>query len=97
MELLFKPRDPKYIGKGTLPFGTFEDTNEWQPLTRYLEKGAEMFPDKTLFSVADRDGNISNNFTYEQTNSWANQVANGLRGDFGIEKLVFICLTHLNT
>jgi len=97
MKLLFKPRDPKYIGKGTLPFGTFEDTNEWQPLTRYLEKGAEMFPDKTLFSVADRDGTISNNFTYEQTNNWANQVANGLRGDFGIEKGEKVGIYMLNS
>ncbi len=56
MKLLFKPRDPKYIGKGTLPFGTFEDTSKWQPLTKYLEKGAEMFPEKTMFKVADRDG-----------------------------------------
>ncbi len=97
MKLLFKPRDPKYIGKGTLPFGTFEDTNEWQPLTRYLEKGAEMFPDKTLFSVANRDGTISNNFTYEQTNNWANQVANGLRGDFGIEKGEKVGIYMLNS
>ncbi|MEE9238644.1 MAG: hypothetical protein V3U58_03700, partial [Thermodesulfobacteriota bacterium] len=61
MKLLFKPRDLKYIGKGTLPFGTFEDTKEWQPLTKYLEKGAEMFPDKSMFRVADRDGNLNNN------------------------------------
>lgn len=86
MKLLFRPRDPKYIGEGNLPFGTFEDTNQWKPLTSYLEKGAEMFPDKILFSVADRDGNIDKEFTYAQTNSWANQVANGLKDDFGINK-----------
>lgn len=97
MKLLFKPRDPKFVGKGSLPFGTFEDTNEWQPLTRYLEKGAEMFPDKTLFSVADRDGNINNSFTYEQTNSWANQVANGLNDDFGINKGEKVGIYMLNS
>jgi len=97
MKLLFKPRDPKFIGKGTLPFGTFEDTNEWKPLTSYLEKGAEMFPDKTLFSVADRDGNINNNFSYQQTNNWANQVANGLKDDFGINKGEKVGIYMLNS
>ncbi|MGB3364257.1 MAG: AMP-binding protein [Thermodesulfobacteriota bacterium] len=97
MKLLFKPRDPKFVGKGSLPFGTFEDTNEWKPLTTYLEKGAEMFPDKTLFSVAERDGNINNNFTYEQTNSWANQVANGLKDEFGINKGEKVGIYMLNS
>ena len=86
MKLLFKPRDPNYIGKGSLPFGTFEDTKEWKPLTSYLEKGADMFPDKTLFSVADRDGNINKRFSYKETNGWANRIANGLKDDFGINK-----------
>ena len=86
MKLLFKPRDPKYIGKGSLPFGTFDDTKEWQPLTKYLEKGAGMFPDKTMFRVADRDGSLNNNFTYQETNNWANRIANGLKYDYGINK-----------
>ena len=86
MKLLFKPRNPEYIGKGTLPFGTFEDTDNWQPLTKYLEQGAETFPDKTLFSVADTDGNINNSFTYAETNGWSNRVANGLKEDYGISK-----------
>ena len=65
MILLFKPREKEYIGKGSLPFGTFDDTKEWQPITKYLEKGAETLPGKTMFRVADRDGNLRDTFTYE--------------------------------
>ena len=54
MQLLFKPRDKKYIGEGGLPFGTFDNTNEWLPITKYLEEGARIFPDRTMFMVADR-------------------------------------------
>jgi len=97
MKLLFKPRDAKYIGKGTLPFGTFEDTKEWQPLTKYLEKGAEMFPDKSMFRVADRDGNLNNNFTYKETNNWANRIANGLKNDYGINKGERVGIYMLNS
>ncbi len=97
MKLLFKPRDPKYVGKGTLPFGTFEDTIEWQPMTKYLEKGAEMFPKKTLFRVADRDGNFNNDFTYEETNNWVNQIANGLKNDYGINKGKKVVIYMLNS
>ncbi|MEQ9618081.1 MAG: AMP-binding protein [Deltaproteobacteria bacterium] len=86
MLLLFKPRDKKYIGEGTLPFGTFDDTGKWKPITRYLEKGAEMFPDKTMFRVADRDGNLVEDYTYKETNNRANQVANGLINDYQIIK-----------
>ncbi|HWP92171.1 MAG TPA: AMP-binding protein [Thermodesulfobacteriota bacterium] len=86
MRLLFKPRDPKYVGEGTLPFGTFDDTKGWLPITRYLEKGAEMFPDKPMFRVADRDGNLANNYSYKETNQWTNRVANGLGRKFGVKK-----------
>ena len=86
MLLLFKPRDKKYIGEGTIPFGTFDDTGKWEPITRYLEKGAEMFPDKTMFRMADRNGNLVDNYTYKETNDWANQVANGLIKDYEISK-----------
>jgi len=86
MRLLFKPRDPKYVGEGTLPFGTFDDTKGWLPITRYLEKGAETFPDKPMFRVADRDGNLANNYSYKETNEWANRVANGLGQKFGVKK-----------
>jgi crotonobetaine/carnitine-CoA ligase len=86
MRLLFRPRDPKYVGEGTLPFGTFDDTKQWLPITRYLEKGAEMFPDKTMFRVADRDGNLKESYSYKETNQWANRVANGLRQEFGVKK-----------
>ncbi|GIW46689.1 MAG: ATP-dependent acyl-CoA ligase [Deltaproteobacteria bacterium] len=86
MRLLFRPRDPKYVGEGTLPFGTFDDTKKWLPITRYLEKGAEMFPDKTMFRVADRDGNITGSYTYKETNEWANRVANGLIKHVGVKK-----------
>ncbi len=60
MLLLFKPRDQKYIGEGNLPFGSYDDTSEWLPITRYLEQGASEFPEKTMFRVADRDGNLVN-------------------------------------
>ena len=86
MRLLFKPREKKYVGEGTLPFGSFDDTSDWLPVTRYLEQGAKMFPEKTMFRVADRDGNLVESYTYEQTNDWSNRVANGLKDEFGISK-----------
>jgi crotonobetaine/carnitine-CoA ligase len=86
MKLLFKRRDPKYIGKGTLPFGSFDDTSEWEPITKYLEKGAEMFPERTMFRVADRDGVIIGSYSYEETNKWANRIANSLINDYKIKK-----------
>ena len=86
MILLFKPREKEYIGKGNLPFGTYDNTKEWQPITKYLEKGAEIFPDKTMFRVADRDGNLIDTFTYKETNTQANRVANGLINKYKIEK-----------
>ncbi len=86
MRLLFKPRDAKYTGDGDLPFGNFEDTHEWKPVTYYLEQGAEMFPDKPMFKVGDRDGKIVESYTYKETNEWANKVANSLTNDFGIKQ-----------
>jgi crotonobetaine/carnitine-CoA ligase len=86
MLLLFKPRDPKYTGEGTLPNGTFDDTSEWLPITRYLEKGAENYPDKRMFSVADKDGTLVESYSYGETNKWANRVANGLIQEFGVKK-----------
>ncbi len=86
MQLFFRPRDVKYLGKGTLPHGTFDDTTQWLPITRYLEKGAEMFPEKDMFKMGDRDGNIVSSFSYKETNEWANKVANGLIQEFGIKK-----------
>ena len=86
MQLLFKPRDAAYLGSGDLPFGKFEDTSLWEPITTNLEKGAEMFPDKAMFKVGDRDGNVVESYTYAETNAWANRVANGLAQGFGIKK-----------
>ncbi len=86
MRLLFKPRGSKYVGEGTLPFGTFDDTTQWLPVTKYLEMGAEQFPDKTLFRVADNDGNINESYTYKEANEWANRVSNGLMSDYGVKK-----------
>lgn len=86
MQLLFRPRDSRYLGSGNLPHGSFDDTNQWLPITRYLEKGAEMFPDKDMFRIGDGDGNIVQSFTYKETNDWANRVANGLINDFGVSK-----------
>ncbi len=86
MDLLFKPRDVKYTGDGELPFGNFENTLEWEPITKCLEKGAETFPEKPMFKVGDGDGNIIESYTYKETNDWSNKVANGLIEDFGISK-----------
>ncbi len=86
MRLLFRPRDSQYLGEGTLPFGTFDDTKQWLPVTRYLEMGAEKFPDKTMFRVADKDGRLAESYSYKQTNEQANRLANGLRQEFGVKK-----------
>ena len=86
MQLLFKPREASYLGGGDLPFGRFEDTSQWEPITTNLEKGAEAFPEKAMFKVGDRDGNIIESYTYAETNAWANRVANGLAQGFGINK-----------
>ena len=86
MQLLFKPREATYLGSGDLPFGKFEDTLLWEPITRNLERGAESFPEKAMFKVGDRDGNVAESYTYAETNAWANRVANGLSKEFGINK-----------
>lgn len=86
MRLLFKPRDPKYVGIGDLPFGTFDDTTQWEPVTGSLERGAEQFADKDMFKVGDGDGNIVKTFTYGETNALANKVANTLIKNFGVSK-----------
>ena len=86
MRLLFRPRDAKYLGEGTLPFGNFEDSTEWQPITKCLEMGAEQFPDKAMFKIANNNGEVSESYTYKETNQWANRIANGLKDDFGINK-----------
>ncbi len=86
MRLLFKPRGAKYLGEGSLPFGSFDDSSEWQPITKCLEMGAEQFPDKTMFRVADGKGAIVESYSYKETNEWANRIANGLMEEFGISK-----------
>jgi len=86
MRLLFRPRDSQYTGSGDLPFGNFENTSEWKPITNCLEQGAEMFADKPMFKVGDRDGNITETYTYKETNDWSNRVSNGLIKGFGIKK-----------
>ncbi len=96
MELFFRPRDIKYIGKGTLPFGTFDKTEEWLPITRYLEKGAELFPSKTLFKIGDGEGSIIGDYSYGEANSWANRVANGLIEEYGVKKGDLVGIYMLN-
>lgn len=86
MQLLFRPRDAQYLGKGDLPHGKFDDTKQWLPITRYLEKGAEMFPEKDMFKIGNGDGKIIQNFSYKETNEWANRVANGLIKAHGVKK-----------
>jgi len=48
--------------------------------------GAVQFPDKAMFKIAYNDGEVSESYTYKETNKWANRVANGLKDDFGINK-----------
>ena len=86
MKLPLRPRDEKYVGEGTLPNGPLDDTDKWLPITRYLEEGAESYPEKTMFSLGDSDGNVVESYSYEETNAWANKVANGFVGAFGIKK-----------
>lgn len=96
MELLFRPRDAKYLGKGDLPFGTFDRTEEWLPITRYLEKGAQLFPEKNLFRIGDGEGNIVDEYTYGEANSWANRIANGLINEYGVKKDDLVGIYMLN-
>jgi len=86
MELLFKPRDPEYLGCGELPFGTFDRIDEWLPITNYLEKSSMLFPDNTMFRVANNEGELINSYSYQETNSWVNRVSNGLITDYGVSK-----------
>lgn len=97
MKLLFKPRDKNYLGRGDLPFGTFDDPSSWLPITRYLEMGAEKFPGKIMIKMADHDGVINQQYSYEETNSWANRVSNGLAGKFNINKADKVGIYMLNS
>ena len=78
MQLFFRPTENKYEGEGILPHGTFNNTNEWNPLIKYLEKGALEFPDKIMFKMGDGNGKIIEQFTYKETNQKSNQIANYL-------------------
>ena len=96
MKLLFRPRDKKFVGEGNLPFGTFDDTEQWLPVFRYLEMGAERFADKTLFSVADSGGKVKESHSYGQTNSRVNRIANALAGELGVKKGETVGIYMLN-
>ena len=54
-------------------------------MTKYLEAGAENYPDKAMFKIADGDGKVVETYTYKETNK-ANQVANGLISKVGVKK-----------
>ena len=86
MLFYFRPRNSRFVGRGRLPHGSFDDTSKWLPITRYLERGARKFPDKTMFRVSDRDGNLNESYSYQETNNWANRVANGLIEKFGVKQ-----------
>ncbi|MCY4046571.1 MAG: AMP-binding protein [Candidatus Dadabacteria bacterium] len=96
MKLLFRPRDKKYIGGGDLPFGSFDDTGEWLPITKYLEAGAERFGEKTLFAVAGADGEETVSHTYKEANGLANRIAAGLTGGLGVVKGETVGIYMLN-
>jgi len=97
MKLLFRPRESRFVGEGTLPFGTYDDTEQWEPIYRCLEKGAAQFPDKRLFRVADRDGKIIESFTWSESNGWANRIANGLIQECGVKKGNTVGIYMLNS
>ena len=97
MKLLYRPRESRFIGEGTLPFGTYDDTDDWEPIYKCLEKGADEFPDKKLFRVADRDGNIIESFTWSESNAWANRIANGLIQKCGVKKGNTVGIYMLNS
>ncbi len=78
MKLCFKPVKNEYLGVGTLPNGNFDNINEWKPLTKYLESGAETYPDKLMFKIGNSEGKIIEEYSYKETNEKSNQVANGL-------------------
>ena len=52
MELLFKTRSEEFTGPGSLPNGSLDDTSSWQPMTKYLEAGAENYPEKAIFIIS---------------------------------------------
>jgi crotonobetaine/carnitine-CoA ligase len=97
MKLLYRPREPRFIGEGTLSFGTYDDTGDWEPIYKCLEKGADEFPDKKLFRVADREGNIIESFTWSESNAWANRIANGLIQECGVKKGNTVGIYMLNS
>jgi len=86
MELLFKTRSTEYTGPGGLPNGSLDNTAEWKPMTKYLELGAENYPEKAMFKIADGNGKVVETYTYKETNDKANQVANGLISKVGVKK-----------
>ena len=88
MELLFKTRSTEYTGPGGLPNGSLDNTSEWKPMTKYLEIGAENYPEKAMFKIADSDGKVVETYTYKETNDKANQVANGLISKVSIKKVI---------
>lgn len=96
MKLLFRPRDERFVGSGDLPFGTFDDTEKWLPISAYLAMGAKQFGDKTLFSVADSDGKVTKSYTYGQTNRRVNQIAGAMSGKLGVKKGETVGIYMLN-
>ena len=78
MQLFFRPTEKKYEGEGILPHGTFNNTEDWRPLIKYLETGAEEFPNKIMFKMGNGEGKIIEQFTYSETNQKSNQIANYL-------------------
>ena len=86
MELLFKTRSTEYTGPGGLPNGSLDNTSEWKPMTKYLEIGAENYPEKAMFKIADSDGKVVETYSYKETNDKANQVANGLISKVDVKK-----------
>ncbi len=96
MKLLFRPRDERFVGEGDLPFGTFDDTGDWLPISRYLAMGAEKFGDKTLFSVADSSGKVAGSYTYQATNDRVNKIANALTEKLGVKKGETVGIYMLN-
>ena len=88
MQLFFRPIEKKFEGEGILPHGNFNNTEEWKPLIHYLEKGAIDFPHHIMFKMGDSDGVIQESYTYQNTNSNSNKIANYLINNFQIDSSI---------
>ena len=66
MELLFKTRSTEYTGPGELPNGSLDDTSNWQPMTKYLEAGADAVAAGAFFVYYGKTNSVLLTYPTEQ-------------------------------